>query len=483
MAKPYTKSNNVKSDIAVANTWQRGTDTSIVLTSGADFDAGGGYIRIGDATSFAIMEYTGKTSNTLTGLTACTIGVVVSVGDETKTWPAATEVKRVSVGEDFALDNLPGMPVQETSVGVVASAKILNFLDMNVEDGGSGLANIYVDRASPCAGRLTLTTAVPVTMSDVTAATTLYFTPYNGRKVGLFDGTRWQDYNLSEIHIHLTEVLSCVVANGDATVTTPANGTRGLVVGQEVTGAHVPGATTVLSITDSTHFEMSANASGDATEDLTFKLPASKVYDVFLWNDAGTLRLEWGPVWTSSTARATDIAWQDGIYVKNGATTRRYLGTICTTATAGQTEDSISKRFVWNYYNRKQRSLYYGMAAGTHTWDTATYRQWNADTAARVDFVIGVWDDFTLSAYARGSIYTSDAAKSTYLGMGLDATNAAVANASTVHTVASTYQTAYFADAASTSLLGAHYFSGVELQTTVGTGTYSGCRLYFLIFG
>jgi hypothetical protein len=102
MAKPYIASNEVESTIAAGNTWTRGTDTSIVLTSGANFDAGGGYIRIGDADSFALMEYTGKTSNTLTGLTVCTLGVVVSSGDETKEWPAGTEVARVWVGEDAA---------------------------------------------------------------------------------------------------------------------------------------------------------------------------------------------------------------------------------------------------------------------------------------------------------------------------------------------------------------------------------------------
>jgi len=100
MAKPYAVVNEVQSDIATGNTWTRGTDTSIVLTDGSDFDDGGGYIRIGDQTSFALMEYTGRTTNTLTGLVVCTLGVVVSSGDETKEWPAGTEVSRVWMAED-----------------------------------------------------------------------------------------------------------------------------------------------------------------------------------------------------------------------------------------------------------------------------------------------------------------------------------------------------------------------------------------------
>jgi hypothetical protein len=101
MAKPYEPSNEVASTIAAGNSWTRGTDTSIVLTDGSDFDADGGYIRIGDAASFALMEYTGKTGDdTLTGLAVCTLGVVVSSGDETKEWPAGTAVNRVLTGEE-----------------------------------------------------------------------------------------------------------------------------------------------------------------------------------------------------------------------------------------------------------------------------------------------------------------------------------------------------------------------------------------------
>ncbi len=512
MAEPFAVPNDVEG--VLGTEFVLGTDTSVKLSAIGLFDTGGGHVRVQttDGAHWCLLTYTGVTTNDLTGATQAGLsGKLYSTGDGTYTFPVGSYVYRVCMGEDVskrimgpasATDGhllvadgtsgkkakdggapFVGTPVQENSVGVVSSATTLNFMDMNVEDGTGGLANIYVDRAAPCAGRLTLTTGVPVTTADVTAATTLYFTPYNGRKVGLFDGTRWQDYNFAEMHIHLTDVLSCVVANGDATVTTPANGTRGLVAGQEVTGAHIPGATTVLSITDSTHFEMSANATGDATEDLTFKLPASKVYDVFLWNDAGTLRLEWGPEWTSSTARATDIAWQDGIYVKNGATTRRYLGTIYTTATAGQTEDSISKRFVWNYYNRMFRNMYWASDANDHTYTVATWRQWNADAAAHVDFVMGVWDQKFYTAFVRSEIMTSDATKITYIGLGFDATNAAISNQGTIQTGRAVFVSNMFADSYSSSLLGAHYFAFVELQQTVATGTYNGGRLYAIIQG
>lgn len=52
-------------------------------------------------------------------------------------------------------------------------------------------------------GRLTLTSGVPVTTTDVTGATTIYFTPYKGNRISLYDGTRWKLYALTEISLAL----------------------------------------------------------------------------------------------------------------------------------------------------------------------------------------------------------------------------------------------------------------------------------------
>lgn len=50
-------------------------------------------------------------------------------------------------------------------------------------------------------GRLTLTTGTPVTTADVTAAGTLYFTPYQGNQVALFTGTRWVVVTFAQLSI------------------------------------------------------------------------------------------------------------------------------------------------------------------------------------------------------------------------------------------------------------------------------------------
>jgi hypothetical protein len=174
-------------------------------------------------------------------------------------------------------------------------------------------------------GRLTLTTGVPVTTADVTAAGTLYYTPYSrgGAYISLYDGTSaWSTYALSEISIA------------------------------------VPAAT-------------------------------SQMYDVFVYDNAGTPTLEL-TAWTNDTTRATALTTQNGMYVKTGATTRLYVGSFRTTAVANQTEDSFAKRYVYNYYNRVMRGMRVLETADSWTDSGSVYAQANNNTANQLDFVIGV---------------------------------------------------------------------------------------------
>lgn len=55
-----------------------------------------------------------------------------------------------------------------------------------------------------CEGRLTLTSGTPFTTTDVTAATTIYFTPYNGNRITLYDGSGWDLYTFTERSLSLS---------------------------------------------------------------------------------------------------------------------------------------------------------------------------------------------------------------------------------------------------------------------------------------
>jgi len=99
MAKPYVPTNEVQG--ALTSDFVHGTDNHLHLVSAADFDAGGGYIRVQttDGAHWALYEYTAVSTNDLTGLTPCTLGVVET--DAAYTFPAGAYVYRVCMGEDL----------------------------------------------------------------------------------------------------------------------------------------------------------------------------------------------------------------------------------------------------------------------------------------------------------------------------------------------------------------------------------------------
>lgn len=148
-------------------------------------------------------------------------------------------------------------------------------------------------------------------------------------------------------------------------------------------------------------------------------LTSGKPYDVFIYDNAGTLTLE-ALVWTNDTTRATALALQDGILVKSGDATRRYLGTFYTTAT-GQTEDSYAKRMVWNYYNRVIRPMRRFDTTDSWTYNSATMRAANNSSANRLDFVQGVAED-GVEAFLHASANNGGTSQSVRIGIGLDST-------------------------------------------------------------
>src|SRR6476619_2076156 len=61
---------------------------------------------------------------------------------------------------------------------------------------------------SICQGRLTLTASTPVTTSDVTAATTLRYTPYKGNQIALYNGASWAVSSFPELSISVPAVAN-----------------------------------------------------------------------------------------------------------------------------------------------------------------------------------------------------------------------------------------------------------------------------------
>lgn len=99
-------------------------------------------------------------------------------------------------------------------------------------------------------------------------------------------------------------------------------------------------------------------------------MTASRGYDVWLYATSATAAALEILVWTSATARATALARDNaGRWVKSGDTTRLYVGSFYSTSTT-VTDDTAAKRFVWNFYNRVQRTFTSQDATGSFTQNT-----------------------------------------------------------------------------------------------------------------
>jgi hypothetical protein len=293
--------------------------------------------------------------------------------------------------------------------------------------------------SSPSApqGRLTLTLNTPVMVADVALGNTVRYTPYVGQFVPLWDGSAF------------------VMTN---------------------TGGELSQLTTDAS-----------------------KSPAACVantlYDVFVWDNAGTKRATRGPAWANSGvatsargtgAGTTELEFLNGVFVNkiaiaNGPAARAgtYVGTILTnsagtidfsfgTTAAGGGEAKIT---VWNAYNRVPVHCRVANSAANWTAPNSTWRAVAASNTMRATFVRGL-DLEPVSAIYTNTI-TASASGAPKTGINLNSTTATPgAYQGYVNAAASSvnvFTQAIFGSAAPG--LGLHYLQAMESWQT-GTTFY-----------
>jgi hypothetical protein len=119
-------------------------------------------------------------------------------------------------------------------------------------------------------------------------------------------------------------------------------------------------------------------------------LPASKNFDIFAYQVNGVVTLS-AVQWTNNTTRAVSLVSLNGVLVRSGMATMRYIGTIRTNTTAGTTSDLLGRRLVYNYYNQLERPLAVGLPS-PHTYSTSAWRIWNNSVGSGncLQLVLGV---------------------------------------------------------------------------------------------
>lgn len=263
-------------------------------------------------------------------------------------------------------------------------------------------------------GRLTLTSATPVTTTAVTTGIVLYYTPYVNNRIDLYDGASW-------LPSQFTELSASVPAN---------------------------------------------------------TLTAGTPRDVFVYLAGGYPTLEVGANWTNSTTRSTALMLQDDIWCKSGDATRRYVGTICGAfGGTVYMEDSNAYRLVWNAYNQVNRVLAITDATASWSYNTATWRQARATSSNRVAFVNGLAGTYC-SVTVTGILSNATSLQGGLVGASYDTTGANAAlpggaqRSCTIRSGPANQVVSGLATNAGYPDVGFHVINWVEIGTGTGTNTW-----------
>ena len=280
-------------------------------------------------------------------------------------------------------------------------------------------------------GRLTLTTATPVMVSDVSNSTSIFYALYKHDQVPIYNGTAWTMTTFTE----LTNTTT------DSTVNPAA-------------------------------------------------VAADSNYDLFVWNDAGTLRLGRGPAWTSATGRGTGAGttelervlgvWTNKVDITNGPAAQRgtYVGTVRSDSAStidwelggSAANGDPGFLYVWNAYNRVQVNIQVRDTTDTWTYATNTVRSANGSTSNRVSAVFGLNEESVSASY--NGCGTIGAGVTMEVGIGLDTTSAHSGTFPFFSNVAMTgNQVGSYEGFPG---LGHHFFQAVENAFNAATVTFRG---------
>lgn len=249
-------------------------------------------------------------------------------------------------------------------------------------------------------GRLSLTTVTPVTTSDVLAATLVYFTPFRSNFISLYSAGNWVNCNFTEQSVavpstvfRLFDIFGYYTGSDLALETVNWDQTTGTITGAtNATPIVITSASHGLSVNDL----VGINSVGGTTaaNGKIWTVSAADTNTFTLQSSVGNGAYTSGGTWYKiNNTRATALTTQNGVYVKTGDATRKYLGTCMTTNTSGQTEDSRKRRFVWNAYNRERRDLLTLSDTASWVYSVATFRESNGDSSvgvSRFDYVCGL---------------------------------------------------------------------------------------------
>lgn len=243
-------------------------------------------------------------------------------------------------------------------------------------------------------GRLTLTTGLPIMTNSVVGATIVRYTPALGNVIPIYDGSSLVPTTFAEL-------------TNDTT--------------QSVVNKAGP-----LAVANNT------------------------IYDLFVWNDGGTVRLTRGPAWTNSGAGTSTRGsgagtseivlingiWMNAQIITNGPAAQRgtYVGSVRSNGTATidfqlgalnaaapPTPANIS---IWNLYNQSPTRPNIADQSAAWTFSSATIGPLNGSTNNRISWLQGIADNSTIASIVINGTPASVGSAMCAMGWGVNSTTA-----------------------------------------------------------
>lgn len=273
-------------------------------------------------------------------------------------------------------------------------------------------------------GRLTLQSGVPVMTTTTSGVTSIYYTPYVGNRIPIWDGVQMSMRRFDEIQTTTVDFTNNPAPVGNL-----------------------------------------------------------KINDWFIYPDAsGTLRICHGPDWTDNTTRSagTILIRQEGLLLNNVAITNgpaamrgTYVGTTMSNTTGKldwiygvRSSPPVGGFFgVWNMYFRAYLASFLSDSMGSWTYTSSTPRQANNQPSAKFEYVSGIAEDVFVG-HAQAGSWPDTQGYCLVSGVGYDTINSmnGLVGANTGPTSVFVVGTGRFA----TASLGKHYMAMMEALNVSG---------------